>query len=170
MNLTEQESWVSLYRESFPAAVQQVKRLGGTSEEAKDVFHDALLIYMERKASGKLNIQTSVKAYLLGITRILWLHSRDRNFSALPEEVENYVEEEQGSSEEEKNLFHYLAIAGEKCMQLLKAFYYDELGLREIARHFGFNGIRSATVQKNKCIQKIRNEVKKMKTYEERAY
>jgi DNA-directed RNA polymerase specialized sigma24 family protein len=161
MKATEQEILVGVYRESFPAAAQLVKRMGGTVEQAKDVFHDALLIYLERKATGTLNVHTSAKAYLLGITRILWLHSRSRYFAALPDEVESFIEEEQGMGEEGKDMLDYLLLAGEKCMQMLKAFYYDGLSLQEIASHFGFSGTRSATVQKYKCLQKIRTEVKK---------
>jgi DNA-directed RNA polymerase specialized sigma24 family protein len=102
MKATEQEILVGVYRDAFPAAAQLVKRMGGTVEQAKDVFHDALLIYLERKATGTLNVHTSVKAYVLGITKILWLHSRSRYFAALPEEVESFIEEEQGTGEEEK--------------------------------------------------------------------
>jgi DNA-directed RNA polymerase specialized sigma24 family protein len=167
MKSTEQEILVGVYRNAFPATAQLVKRMGGTVEQAKDVFHDALLIYLERKATGALNVHTSVKAYLLGITKILWLHSRSRYFAALPDEVESFIAEEQGTGREEKNMLDYLVLAGERCMQMLKAFYYDGHSLQDIASHFGFSGIRSATVQKYKCLQKIRTEVKKMKVYEE---
>ena len=107
-----------------------------------------------------------MKSYLLGITKILWLHSREEYFLPLPEEVENFVQEEQRESEEEKNIMDYLILAGQKCLQLLKAFYYEQYSLKEIAGQFGFGGVRSATVQKNKCLQKIRTEVKKMIVYE----
>jgi len=126
-----------------------------------------LLIYLEREAKGTLNIQTSVKAYLLGITKIIWLHSKNQSFTSLPDDVGSFVDEERESKEEEKNILNYLLLAGQKCMQMLKAFYYDRLSLQDIATYFGFSGIRSATVQKHKCIEKIRNEVKKMKRYEE---
>lgn len=168
MKATEQEL-LGIYRDTFPSAAQQIKRMGGTLEDAKDVFHDALLIYLERKATGQLQIHTSVKAYLLGITKILWLHSRKQYFSPLPEEVESFVQEEQQESEE-KNITDYLMFAGQKCLQLLKAFYFEQLSLKDIASQFGFNGVRSATVQKYKCIQKIRTEVKNMNVYEQRAY
>ncbi|MGZ3839834.1 MAG: RNA polymerase sigma factor [Flavisolibacter sp.] len=170
MKATEQELLVGVYRETFPAAAQLIKRLGGTVEEAKDVFHDALLIYLERKATGGLRIQTSVKGYLLGITKILWLHSREQYFSPLPEEVESFVQEEHRENEEEKNIMDYLVLAGKKCLQLLTAFYLEELPLTEIAGQFGFGGVRSATVQKYKCLQKIRAEVKKMNVYEQGSH
>jgi hypothetical protein len=46
-------------------------------------------------------------------------------------------------------------------MEMLKAFYYDNISLQQIAIRFGCNGTRSATVQKYKCIEKIRTVVKK---------
>jgi DNA-directed RNA polymerase specialized sigma subunit, sigma24 homolog len=170
MKAIEEEILTEIYRDAFPAAAHLIKRLGGRTEEAKDAFHDALLIYLERKATGTLNIQTSVKAYLLGITKILWLHSRNQYFTLLPEEVESFITEEQSTDEEEKRVLDYILLAGQKCMQMLKAFYYDGLSLPEIASHFGFNGVRSATVQKYKCLQKVRTEIKKMNIYEESAY
>lgn len=170
MKATEEEVLAGVYREAFPAAAQLIKRLGGTVEEAKDAFHDALLIYLEKKATGGLQIQTSVKGYLLGITKILWLHSRGACFSPLPEEVESFVQEEQRESEEEKSIGDYLVLAGKKCLQLLSAFYLEGRSLAEIAGRFGFGGVRSATVQKYKCLQKIRTAVKKMNVYEPGAH
>jgi len=159
------ETLIELYREVFPEAARLIKRLGGNAEEAKDAFHDALLIFIERKAKGVLNIRTSAKAYLLGTTKILWLHARNQYYTSLPDDIETFVEEE--ADAKEKNVFGYLLLAGQKCLQMLKAFYYDNLSLQQIAVHFGFNGTRSATVQKHKCIEKIRAEIKKRNLYAE---
>lgn len=162
------ESLVELYREVFPEAARLIKRLGGNLEEAKDAFHDALLIFLERETKGSLQIHTSAKAYLLGTAKILWLHSKNQYFDSLPEDVEAFVDEENEASDESNNVLHYLLLAGQKCLQMLKAFYYDNLSLQQIAASFGFNGVRSATVQKHKCIEKIRTELKKRNLYEER--
>lgn len=166
--MMEHESLVELYREVFPEAARLIKRLGGDPEEANDAFHDALLIYLEREAKGTLQIHTSAKAYLLGTAKILWLHSKNQYFDSLPEDVEAFVDEENEAADEHKNIFHYLLLAGEKCLHMLKAFYYDNLSLQQIAAGFGFNGVRSATVQKHKCIEKIRTALKKRNVYEER--
>ncbi len=159
----EHTSLVQLYREVFPEAARLIKRLGGNPEEAKDAFHDALLIYLEKEAKGTLKIHTSPKAYLLGTSKILWLRYRNQYFDSLPGDVAEFIEEEN----EEKNVLDYLVLAGQKCLNMLKAFYYDNLSLQQIAAGFGFNGVRSATVQKHKCIEKIRNELKKRNLYEE---
>jgi hypothetical protein len=45
-------------------------------------------------------------------------------------------------------------------MEILKAFYYDNLSANTIAGLFGYSGIRSATVQKYKCMEKVRETIK----------
>jgi predicted DNA-binding protein YlxM (UPF0122 family) len=57
-------------------------------------------------------------------------------------------------------LLNFLENAGQKCMDMLKAFYYDNLPVRTIAEQFGFSGERSATVQKYKCMEKVRETIK----------
>jgi hypothetical protein len=57
-------------------------------------------------------------------------------------------------------LFTFLERAGGKCMQILTEFYYHRLPMEKIMRKFGFSSERSATVQKYKCLEKIRDIVK----------
>ena len=53
-------------------------------------------------------------------------------------------------------------------MELLRSFYYDQQPLTDIAGKFGFSGVRSATVQKYKCLEKVRETIKERSlTYED---
>lgn len=156
----------SLYRDSFPDFARMIRRMGGSPEEAKDAFHDALLIYMEREKAGKLNLHSSPKAYLLGTARICWLHMRGNGpVSELPEGFEAAEPEDTNEEEREKSLMESLVRSGKKCMELLKAFYYDHCSMRDVADRFGFNGRRSATVQKYKCLEKVREAIKTTQAY-----
>jgi hypothetical protein len=60
----------------------------------------------------------------------------------------------------ESRVMHYLQTTGKKCMELLSAFYYDKLPMKQIAEVFGYAGERSVTVQKYKCLEKVRATVK----------
>lgn len=60
----------------------------------------------------------------------------------------------------DKRLLKLLTSAGKKCMDLLKSFYYDKLPVNELAESFGYSGPRSVTVQKHKCLEKVRETVK----------
>ena len=159
---------ITLYREAFPHFARMVRTLGGTPEEAKDCFHDALLIYLERERAGKLKLHSSPTAYLLGTGKICWLQKRSRgSFSPLPEGFDSSEAPEPDLEEREQSLLASLERTGRKCLQLLKSFYYDHLSMDDIAARFGFNGRRSATVQKYKCLEKVRENLKTTEAYAE---
>ena len=159
MTIPNEDPIITLYRESFPHFARMIQRMGGDLEQAKDAFHDALLIYLEKEKAGKLNIQSSPKAYLTGTAKICWLRSH-RGDTPLPEDFDASEAEEPNPEEQERTLLETLKKSGKKCMELLKAFYYDHHSMQEIAEKFGFKGRRSATVQKYKCLEKVREEIK----------
>jgi len=59
----------------------------------------------------------------------------------------------------ENKLTSLLELVGSKCLDLLRAFYYDNLPLQQIKDAFGFSNTHSASVQKHKCIEKMRNTI-----------
>jgi DNA-directed RNA polymerase specialized sigma24 family protein len=154
-----EEFFTRLYKKAFPPVAKYVSRRGGSFDEAKDVFHDALIIYYEKTMQAVLNENIDETAYLVGIAKHLWLKkSRGDNQAISLDGVEvSVIDDEEPSTH---RLMHFLTKAGSKCMELLKNFYYDQLPLNEIAETFGFSGVRSATVQKYKCLEKVRETIK----------
>lgn len=166
MTLQNEDPIIGLYRESFPDFARMIRRMGGSLEEAKDSFQDALLIYLEKEKAGKLQLHSSPRAYLLGTAKICWLHARKKGTTlSLPEGFETPTPEDPDTEEREKILLDSLQKSGKKCLELLKAFYYDHCPMDHIAGRFGFKGRRSATVQKYKCLEKVRNEIKTTEIY-----
>ena len=163
-----EQLFIALYKSAFPSVARYISKMGGSFDEAKDVFQDALVIYYEKAANGAASIETNEKAYLLGISKHLWLRRFKDNMLHSPIDgidLEAAADEEDYS---ENKLKHYLATAGKKCMDLLRSFYYDNVPLADAATLFGFSGVRSATVQKYKCLEKVRETIKqKSLTYED---
>lgn len=159
--------FLSLYKGSFPAVARYVSKMGGSFDEAKDVFQDALVIYYEKAVTGTINLKTNEKAYLMGIARHLWFRKHHADAGKIP--LDGFdVEIEEDTKPSDHKLMYFLETAGKKCMDLLKSFYYDQLPLTEAATLFGFSGVRSATVQKYKCLEKVRETIKeKALTYED---
>ncbi|RYZ94768.1 MAG: sigma-70 family RNA polymerase sigma factor [Sphingobacteriaceae bacterium] len=162
-----EELFIQLYKKAFPAAANYVRKMGGTFDEARDIFQDALVIYYEKALTAQTQINTSDTAYLLGITRHLWLKKNKENNKLQP--LDGYdINENEEQLPSPARIMHYLETAGQKCMEMLRAFYYDKLPVKDIATLFGYSGERSATVQKYKCLEKVRNTVKqKALTYED---
>ena len=155
-----EELFIKLYKKAFPAVASYISRRGGSFDEAKDVFQDALVIYYEKTVTGNFNPESNETAYLTGIAKYLWLkryRENDHNISLENIDVSLNTDEDIPST---KRLLYFLEKAGHKCMELLKSFYYDQQPLNDIAAGFGFSSIRSATVQKYKCLEKVRETIK----------
>lgn len=162
--------FTALYEKCFHAVAQYIARRGGVLEEAEDVFQDALLVYYEKTRQGSLNLQRGEKEYIFGIARYLWAKRYRENMrhTSLDELVAAYeggkLEPQWAELPEQRvagqQVIRILQRAGQRCMQLLTAFYYEKLDMDNVASRFGFSGKRSATVQKFKCLQKVKQLVK----------
>lgn len=167
-SFNDREAWLTaLYKNAFPLVARHISRMGGTFDDARDIFQDALVIYYEKITRAEMVPEYSDKAYLFGIARHLWNKRYQQSAKQVSmEELDADFDEQAGlfdPGDEEistSRLFQLLQTAGQKCMQLLSAFYYEKLDMEHIAGRFGFSGPRSATVQKFKCLEKIKETVK----------
>ena len=132
--------------------------MGGTFDEAKDVFHDTLVIYYEKTVTA--SVLKNDAAYLVGIAKHLWLKRYRENSRNTQLDDFDLYSDNQEDHPSAKRLSRFLETSGKKCMDLLKSFYYDQLPLTDIASAFGYSGVRSATVQKYKCLEKVRETIK----------
>ncbi|HEY4325286.1 MAG TPA: sigma-70 family RNA polymerase sigma factor [Mucilaginibacter sp.] len=157
-----EQLFIALYKKAFPAVARHVSKMGGSFDEAKDVFQDALVIYYEKMVNNSVTLNTNEQAYLLGISKNLWAKKfrEDSHYTALDALTGDCSFVEDDARPSPAKILNYLETAGQKCMEILKAFYYDNLPVNVIAGLFGYSGIRSATVQKYKCMEKVRETIK----------
>ena len=174
LNITDEkvrrEFFEEIYEAAFPATARFIAHHGGTLDDAKDVFHDALVILYEMMVDEKLNVSVSHEAYLKGIAKHVWIRKfkKDHRKIYLDADEAKIVVPGDHFESKDNRLLTLLEFTGKKCLDLLRAFYYDRVSLDEISDSFGFSGVRSATVQKFKCIEKLRERVKqKHITYED---
>jgi len=160
-----------LYEKAFPSTAKFVRKMGGSLEDAKDIFHDALVIFYEKTPELTFTLTTSEEAYLLGISKHLWLRKfkKDRNkiaFDIFEKEIN--IPNDYFPDVNSKRLLYFLEQAGEKCLELLRSFYYEKLSAKQMADKLGYGSEHSATVQKYKCLEKLRGTVKqKSLSYED---
>jgi len=148
-----------LYESSFTGVARFVSKMGGTLEDAKDVFHDALVVYFEKQEQDTLEINISAEAYVLGIARHLWTRkfNRQKRNVRLDEQEQRIQIHEDHDHVSTLRLLRLLETAGKKCLDLLHAFYFEQSSLLQIRKMFGFTSEHSASVQKYKCIEKLRD-------------
>src|SRR3954470_12013373 len=79
-----------LYRRVFPSVAHVVKKYGGNLEDAKDVFHDALLTWLELPEETRAQVNNKT-AYLCTVARNNWFRrvekmEKQKQAALIPEE------------------------------------------------------------------------------------
>ena len=158
-----EEKWRSIYKNTFPSAARWIASKGGTFEEAKDIFQETLIDIYEKSGWSDLNNIHNEKAFFFSVLKNKWYkYFSQKQLKVSLDEFDSgaYIQEDSVKQISESRLLSYLSKAGEKCMQLLSAFYFHKSSLQNIAGKFGFSGVRSATVQKHKCLQKVQISIR----------
>ena len=150
-----------LYRQAFPP----VRRQGGSAQDAQDVFQDALVVFYEQAAGGTLELTVATGTYLVGIARHRWQHELRRRarlpHEMLPDDAEALATAEpEAAAEPAFAVLDYVERLGAKCKAMLLDFYYFQQPLTQIAAANGYRSVRSATVQKFKCLERLRASVR----------
>ncbi|MVN77480.1 sigma-70 family RNA polymerase sigma factor [Hymenobacter sp. HMF4947] len=122
-----------LYRQGYPPVRRYIGRHGGTEQDAQDVFQDALVLLYEQATGGTLTLTASASTYLVGISRNLWQQELRRR-ARLPHQA---LPEDWESS------------VGEEAEAPTEPAFAN-----------GYRSIRSATVQKFKCLERLRHAVR----------
>ncbi|GAA4038520.1 hypothetical protein GCM10022409_25050 [Hymenobacter glaciei] len=153
-----------LYRRAFPPVRRLVQRQGGSAQDAQDVFQDALVVFYEQVVGNKLVLTASASTYLVSIARHRWQHELRRRarlpHEALPEGVDMAAEETEATLGPAFAVLDYVERLGTKCKNMLLSFYYFQQPLAQIAEANGYRSVRSATVQKFKCLERLRESVR----------
>ena len=154
--------FIQLYNKYFLTVCKYISKRGGDLEDAKDIFQDSIVIYYEKLLEGKNGSNIEKETYLVGIAKILWVKKRNlQNKQISLDDTSMDFTESQAPTTAIEKVIKFLENTGEKCMELLQGVYYNNMSMQQIAMKFGFSGERSATVQKYKCLEKVRNSIKK---------
>jgi RNA polymerase sigma factor (sigma-70 family) len=154
----------TIYSRHFGMVQALIINNNGTSEDARDIFQEAMIVLFDRARSAEFELQCQLKTYLYSICRRLWLKKlaqAQRYISPVSTLEETVPVEEEVELHEQKNLeFQMMEKAllglGEPCKSLLEAFYIQRKNMSEIAASFGYTSPDNAKNQKYKCLIRLR--------------
>lgn len=154
----------SIYRNYYPVIQRLVVSNNGTSDDARDIFQEALIVLYDKAKSGSFELQARLKTYLYAVSRKLWLKKlqHDRNFVAdLNGAGETVSVEEDVERFEQRNrdfdlMEEALQKLGEPCKGLLESYYTQKRSMTDIARDFGYTNADNAKNQKYKCLMRLK--------------
>lgn len=155
----------------FSKITKFITQNSGGEEDAKDIFHEALIIFYEKIVNNEFELKSKLSTFLYSVCRNLWLYQlRDNKplfFNTLidsNDEIENIpdnVEEENSEAKENKlNIIRQkINELKEPCYSILMMFYFKKMSFKLIAEKLNYKSEKVVKNQKYRCIQKIKSEL-----------
>jgi len=162
--LNDRKSIETIYQHHYGMVKNLILNSGGTIDDAKDIFQEALIVLYEKTRSGDFELNCLIKTYVYSVCRRLWL-KRYHQSQKLAPEVENLedivpVEEDLELHERRNNDFLLMEKAmqnlGEPCKSLLESYYVHKRSMMQIAVDFGYTNADNAKNQKYKCLMRLK--------------
>jgi len=161
-----------IYKNYLPRITVMVTKNSGSTDEAKDVFQEAIVIIFKKVNDPNFNLNTSFYNYLYGVSRYVWLRELKKNKRrevTLGNE-ERYVSDEDIESciieGERKALFRqYFTQLGKECRIVLQQFF-DRATMEEIASNMNYS-VQYAKRKKYKCKEQLLKMIQKDSRFKE---
>ncbi len=160
----DRKSVETIYREQYSTIQTLILNNSGSTDDAKDIFQEALVVLYEKAKSGNFELHCQIKTYLFAVARRLWLKKLHQNQHYSPEldipEETVATDEDLGLYEERTRDFELMDKAmhflGEPCKSLLEAYYIQKQRMNDIALRFGYTNADNAKNQKYKCLMRLK--------------
>lgn len=136
----------------------------GSFHEAEDLYQEAFLVFWDKTKKDDFFLfpGASLQSFLIQIAKKRWLHYLRENrkmptqaLEEIPELAEEVVLEEKDLIQATWAVFRTL---GEKCRKILKAFYFEEKSMEEIAQEMNLTP-QTARNSKYRCIKEMKSKL-----------
>jgi RNA polymerase sigma factor (sigma-70 family) len=154
----------TIYQNHYSMIQTLVINNSGTSDDARDIFQEAIIVLYEKAKSGSFELHAQLKTYIYAVCRRLWLKKLmvSQRFSGdlanAPETIatEDDIEIYEHRTEDFDLMDRALQHLGEPCKELLESYYLRKKNMSEIAREFGYTNADNAKNQKYKCLMRLK--------------
>ena len=153
-----------IYRENYNMVQSLIINNSGSTDDAKDIFQEAMIVLYEKVRSGTFELNCLIKTYVYSVSRRLWLKRLQQMNRYVPAienlqdtvPVEEEVEENERINSEFQTMEKAINSLGEPCKSLLEAYYLEKKSMQEIALFFGYTNAENAKNQKYKCLVRLK--------------
>ncbi|MBK8299505.1 MAG: sigma-70 family RNA polymerase sigma factor [Chitinophagaceae bacterium] len=154
----------TIYKDNFNMVQSLIINNNGSSDDAKDIFQETIIVLYEKVRSGTFELHCQIKTFVYSVSRRLWLKrlQQQNRYSSPGDSMENVVavDEDIEAHEQRNTEFEMMEKAisnlGEPCKSLLEAYYLQKQNMQVIAANFGYTNADNAKNQKYKCLMRLK--------------
>lgn len=155
----------NLYKNCFPKVKNHILLNKGTSQDAEDIFQEALIILFKNTKKSDFILSASSSTYVFAVCRNLWLKKLnssnlhetlssdelDRLISTL--DTSNDDSEQYMVAQKVKLVFKKMT---DHCRRLIEAIFFENVPMKILMKKMGWKNKHTADNQKYKCIQQAK--------------
>jgi RNA polymerase sigma factor (sigma-70 family) len=162
-----------MYSSLFPSICRLVRDYGGSEDDAKDVFQDAVIVVYEKARHPDFQLTSKFSTFFYGVCNNLCRSRQQRKSAAevaIPDQAK-YIPDDSAVVDvlqvERGRLFYQaLRALGDDCQKLLELFFQKHT-MEEIAREMGFASEGYARRRKSQCKDRLIELIKNNPSFAE---
>ncbi|MFT6867476.1 MAG: RNA polymerase sigma factor (sigma-70 family) [Cyclobacteriaceae bacterium] len=162
----DQKILKQVYESNYSAVEKMILKNSGTSDDAKDMFQDAMVIFYKNIQKSDFVLSSSIKTYLYAISWRLWMKKIREEKKLTITHKEEYIDAfdfELVSKDPDATLngvVELLKQHGKNCLEILTRFYFNNQSFDFIASELGYASGQVVREQKYRCIKRVREGIK----------
>ena len=162
--VNDRQAIEAIYRDNYPMVQAFILNNSGNTDEARDIFQEAMIVLFEKAVSGHFELNCQLKTYIYSVCRRLWLKrlQQMQRFAGWADNMDDSVPVDEDLEIHEKHHSDFILMEnamnkiGEPCKSLLDAYYMQKKHMQEIAQEFGYTNADNAKTQKYKCLMRLK--------------
>ncbi len=152
-----------LYKSVQPKVRAWVLQNNGDTDEAQDIFQDAVIAFYKYVTENKFKEGNSVAGFIYTISRNLWVNrvkqknkfERNVEMHANVHAEEMEIQTRDIGSDRETKINEILSQLGDRCKELLTYSVFYKMSMEDISIKMGFNNSDTAKTKNYKCKQRL---------------
>jgi RNA polymerase sigma factor (sigma-70 family) len=156
-----------LYKETLPLIKNLILKNNGTTDEVKDIFQEAILIFYKQVKLNKYKEEHDINGFIYAVSKNLYINyvkkkNKHQRLDIYHEELdsgESFLKDMM-DSERQKLVHALMDTLGDRCKELLTLSVFNKFSMKEIAEKMGFANENAAKTGNYKCKQKLIDLVK----------
>lgn len=149
------------YQQDF---LRLAQKYGLRQDDALDVFQDVVIDFYQQLQSGASAINSSIRAYLLGMGRYQCYKRLRQQQKEVPLDEEAALtiatEEAPGLTQRQEKLRKAFGLLSPSCQVVLRLFYYRGLSLSDIVEQTKYNNTDTVKSHKSRCLKRLAELIK----------
>jgi len=153
-----------LYRNYHEFLGIYIQQHSGTNEDAEDIFQEVVVAFIDLVRKNKFRGESTIKTFLFALNRNIWLNELKKRKRSVVREMKfeqskpgeeagiaDYISAREGRHE----LMNIISSLGQVCQQILVAYYYQNLSMKEILEQLHYENEQVVRNKKHKCMKKL---------------